>query len=78
LLSLALSADKHALHPVAAQAYLEWAAANPEAARLAREYLRPLINKLIVISFLVLVFLTLLTFMTCAELFCERMIVRVN
>jgi len=57
---------------------LEWAAANPEAARLAREYLRPLINKLIVISFLVLVFLTLLTFMTCAELFCERMIVRVN
>ena len=62
-------AGKHALHPVAAQAFLGWAASNPEAARLAREYLRPLVNKLLIISFLFLVFLTLLTFMAFAELF---------
>ena len=62
-------ADKHALHPQAAQAFFGWAASNPEAARVAREYLRPLVNKLLIISFLFLVFLTLLTFMACAELF---------
>jgi hypothetical protein len=36
-------ADKHALHPQAAQAFFGWAASNPEAARVASEYLRPCI-----------------------------------